>query len=411
MKGLRIAGVVFFAILIFVAGIGGGIAYEKQINAKNSSNTIVVGADSKTDFQMMNDAWNLIHQNFVDQSAFTNQSLTYAAIAGMVDSLGDTGHSVFLTPAEVQKENDSEQGQYQGIGVTIQVKNGSVVVVAPIDGSPAQKAGIVAGDIILAVNGIKVTTAIEAADNIKGKAGTSLTVTILKADGTTSTLTLVRAVINVVNVTWNILPGTTIAHLRLSSFDAKTESELDKALAAIKAQGATAILLDLRNNPGGLLDQAEKVASRFLISGNVLLEKDIKGNIKQDPVLDNVPKNDLPLVVLINQGSASASEIVAGALQDAGRAKLVGEATFGTGTAVVSFNLADGSVVRLGVSEWLTPSGKSIWHTGLTPDTVVLLPTGVIPLFPEAETRDKMTMDQIQSSGDQQLLDAMGMLK
>ena len=206
-----------------------------------------------------------------------------------------------------------------------------------------------------------------------------------------------------------MLPGTTIADLRISSFSQGTSTALDTALAAIKAQGVTGIILDLRDNPGGLLDEAIGTASRFLAGGFVLEEKDINGNIKKDLVLNNVTKTNLPIAVLVNGGTASAAEIVSGALQDSGRAKVIGQTTFGTGTALVGYNLTDGSQLVLGVSEWLTPSGKSIWHTGLTPDTVVSLTTGVAPLLPEAITG--MTAAQLQASGDTQLLDAINMLQ
>ena len=403
MKRLRIAGAVLFAVLIFGAGIGGGIFIDRT-----NSNVISVSPDQKADFQLINQAWGLIHQNYVDQSAVKAQDLTYGAIAGMVDSLGDTGHSTFLTPTEVQQENDSIQGQLQGIGLQVQAKDGNVVVVAPIDDSPAQKAGINPGDIIVQVDGTPVTSVTDAVTRIRGPAGTSVTLTILESSGTSRTITLVRAVINLVSVTWNMLPGTSIVHLRIASFSSNATGELDTALAAVKAQGATGIILDLRNNPGGLLDQAVGATSRFINKGNVILEKDINGKITSVPVVTGVPVTTLPMVVLVNEGTASASEIVVGALGDAGRAKSVGETTFGTGTVLTQFPLSDGSALVLAIQEWLTPSGKTIWHTGLTPDTVVSLAADVTPLFPEAEKG--MTQAQIQSSGDQQLLDAMGML-
>jgi carboxyl-terminal processing protease len=327
----------------------------------------------------------------------------------MVNSLGDTGHSVFLTPAEVQQENQAIQGKLDGIGAEVSVKNGNVVVVAPIDGSPAQKAGLQSGDIILKVDGTAVTGVQDAVTRIRGTPGTSVTITILNSAGTTLDLTIVRAEIKINSVIWQMLPGTTIADLRISSFSQGTSTALDTALAAIKTQGATGIILDLRDNPGGLLDEAIGTASRFLASGYVLEEKDINGNIKKDAVLNNVTKTNLALVVLVNGGTASAAEIVSGALQDTGRAKVIGGGTFGTGTALVGYNLTDGSELVLGVSEWLTPSGKSIWHTGLTPDTVVSLATGVAPLLPEAITG--MTQAQLQASGDTQLLDAINLLQ
>ena len=402
MKKLRIAGAVLFAVLIFGAGIGGGIFIDR-IN----SNVITVSPDQKADFQLINQAWGLIHQNYVDQSAVTDQTLTYGAIGGMVDSLGDTGHSTFLSPKEVQQQHDAMQGKLQGIGVQVQWKNGSVVIVAPIEGSPAQKAGLQSGDIIVSVDGQAITSVTDAVSRIRGPAGTSVTLTILESSGTTRTVTLVRAEITIVSVTWNMLPGTSIAHLRIASFSSNATGELDAALAAIKSQGATGIIFDLRDNPGGLLDQAVGVTSRFINKGNVIQEKDINGKITSIPVVTGVPVTDLPMVILVNEGTASAAEIVVGALGDAGRAKSVGETTFGTGTVLTQFPLSDGSALVLAIQEWLTPSGKTIWHTGLTPDTVVSLAAGVTPLFPLAEKG--LSQEQIQSSGDQQLLTARGM--
>jgi carboxyl-terminal processing protease len=410
MKTSRTVGLVVLAFMLFAAGIGTGVFIDKQTNQSNP-NTVMVQPGTAADFQLINQAWGIIDSNYVDQSAVKPLDLTYGAISGMVDSLGDTGHSTFLSPKEVQQANDSNQGQLQGVGLQVQGKNGAIVVVAPVEGSPAQKAGIVAGDIILQVDGKPVTNVVDAVTLIRGTAGTSVTITILDASGNTKTIPLVRAVINLVNVTWNMLPGTTIAHLRLASFAANVTGELDTALSAIKAQGATGIILDLRNNPGGLLDQAVGVTSRFINKGNVIMEKDINGKITSVPVTRGQNQTTLPMVILVNQGTASASEIVVGALSDAGRAKSLGETTFGTGTVLVQFPLKDGSALVLAIQEWLTPSGKTIWHTGLTPDTVVTLPTDIFPLFPQAEKAANagkgMTQADIQSSGDQQLLGAI----
>ena len=407
MKWLRPVGTAFFAVCILAAGFGGGIYYTTYQN--RNSDTITVSKADKADYELIKQAWDDIQTKYVDQSVVSSQLLAYGAISGMVDSLGDTGHSVFLTPAEVQQENQAIAGKLDGIGAEVSEKNGNVVVVAPIDGSPAQKAGLQSGDIILKVDGTAVTGVQDAVTRIRGTPGTSVTITILNPAGTTLDMTIVRAEIHINSVVWQMLPGTTIADLRISSFSDGTSAVLDTALAAIKAQGATAIVLDLRDNPGGLLNEAEGVASRFLTGGDVLEEKDINGNIKKDAVLSNVTKTNLPMVVLVNGGTASAAEIVSGALQDRGRAKVIGQATFGTGTALVGYNLTDGSELVLGVSEWLTPSGKSIWHTGLTPDTVVSLATGTAPLLPEAIKG--MTQAQLQASGDTQLLDAINLLQ
>ena len=391
MKSLRIISVVLIAIIIFGAGIEGGIIIDRQ-----NGNTVSSSHIDKADLNLINQVWDLIHLKYVDQSVVTPQNLTYGAISGMMNALGDTGHSVFLTPEQVKEENIDLQGQLQGIGVSVQEKNGSVVVVAPLDGSPAQKAGIRSGDIILQVDGKPVVDVIDATTRIRGPAGTSVSVTIMDTSGATRTFTLVRANINLVSVTWNIIPGTSIAHLRISSFSSNTPAELDTALAAINAQGATGIILDLRDNGGGLFNESVDVASRFISSGNVILEKDINNKITAVPVISGVTVTNLPMVILINQGTASAAEIVTGALEDAGRAKTIGETTFGTGTLLVQYPLNDGSAVYLAVQEWLTPSGKTIWHTGLTPDTVISLPTNVTPLFPLEEKGLSMAQIQVQ---------------
>jgi carboxyl-terminal processing protease len=403
MKKSYILGLVVLFFVVFGLGTGTGIFIQR-----NNSQTLTVSADSVAEFQLVEDSWNITRDNYVDRTATQPKTLAYGTIAGMIDSLGDTGHSTFLTPQELEQENDFEQGELQGIGVEVQEKNGNAVIIAPLDGSPAQKAGLRSGDIILKVNGQTITSTTQAAGLIMGPAGTSVTLTIQDPSGATREVSIVRAVFDLISVSWHQLPESTIAHLRISFFIKGTTTELDNALTAIKTQGSSGIILDLRDNPGGLLEEAVAVASRFLKSGDVLLEKNINGKITPVPVTQGVTVTDLPLVVLVNQGTASAAEIVAGALQSASRAKLVGETTFGTGTVLSQFLLPDGSALILAVEEWLTPSGKTIWHVGLAPDEIVPLATGDTPLFPEEE--HGLTLSQLQASGDQQLLSAMSLL-
>lgn len=404
MKKWRIIGFVCLLLLVFGLGAWSGVWIDRY-----SPQVVTLFKGGASGLQLVGQAWNITRDNYVDKTATQAERLSYGTIDGMVNSLGDTGHSVFLTPDELRQQNDYEQGQLEGIGIEVQEKDGNVVVLAPIQGSPAQKAGLRSGDIILKVDGQPVKDITDAVQRILGPAGTSVTLTIQASSGVTEDVTLTRAKISVASVSWRQLPGTTIVHLRLSSFAKGTASELDSALSAIEGQGATGIILDLRDNPGGLLEEAVAVASSFIKSGNVLLEKDASGKITPVSITSGAAVTDLPVVVLVNEFTASAAEIVAGALRDSGRAKLVGETTFGTGTVLEQFLLSDGSAVVLATQEWLTPSGKTIWHTGLAPDETVSLASNIPTLVPDLE--EGLTADQLKTSGDQQLLEALNLLE
>jgi carboxyl-terminal processing protease len=360
----------------------------------------------------MEQAWNEIQAHYVDRSALKPTALTYGAISGMVDALGDTGHSTFLSPAMVKELKQAQQGHLEGIGVEIRMKTGHVVVVAPLDGSPAQRAGLRPGDIILKVNGQYITDlpVNQVVARITGPRGTLVKLTILDPrTGRTRECSIERANIKIQTVTWRQLPGTAVAHLRIASFDEGTAKDLRQALTEIKRSPANEIILDLRNDPGGILDEAVVAASQFLHGGNVLLVKDAQGHVKPVPVEKGGLATNAPMAVLINGGSASGAEIVAGALQDARRAPLIGETTFGTGTVLQEFPLRGGSALLLAIQEWLTPSGHSFWHKGITPNVVVPMPTNADILLPEAE--QGMTAAQLKASGDAQLLRALAVLE
>jgi len=407
---LRILGVLSITLLILLLGLGGGVLLDRTVlSAIVPLSTIPL--DAMSDFRLMGEAWNTIQQDYVDQSALDPQQLTYGAISGMVDALGDTGHSRFLSPEMVQQQHSALQGEYEGIGAYMEVKDGHVVISAPMDGSPAQRAGLRPGDIILKVDDQNVADLPldQVVEHILGPAGTQVTLTILDPKtGNTRDVTLERAKITIDNVTWQQLPGTTIVHVRISSFSKGVTQDLKDTLAEIQGQGITGLVLDLRSNPGGLLDEAVGVTSQFLGKGNVLLVRDAQGKTSPVPVQSGGVALDIPMVVLVDQGTASAAEIVTGALQDAGRATVVGETTFGTGTVLQEFPLSDGSVLLLATQEWLTPEGRVIWHQGLQPDETVALPSDAEPLLPLTE-RD-LTADQLQGSSDAQLLHALDLL-
>lgn len=401
-------------IFSLVVGLLGGVFLDRQITLQNGFLIPATGQASSTDslnINLIQEAWSTINRIYVDRTAVKPQDLTYGAISGMVDALGDTGHSRFLTPQMVQDENNFTSGELEGIGVEVQVENGLLTVVAPIDGSPAQKVGIQPGDVIQKVNGEDITgkPLNEVVGLIRGPVGTSVDLTIIKVKtGEAQSIKVQRARIPLQNVDWQQVPGTTIAHVRVSAFTKDVGANLIKALKEIQAKNLDGIVLDLRNNPGGLLQEAVVVASQFLSGGNVMKEKDASGQIKGLPVQAGGIATRIPMIVLINQGSASASEIVAGAIQDAGRARLVGETTFGTGTVLNQFTLSDGSALLLATEEWLTPSGRVIWHKGIQPDVAVTLPDKVNPLNPIAE--ETMTGPDVVQSKDTQLLKAVELL-
>jgi carboxyl-terminal processing protease len=244
---------------------------------------------------------------------------------------------------------------------------------------------------------------------VLGPAGTKVTLTLQDPNtGTTRDVIITRAKINVQNVSWSMVPGTTIADVRLAGFSQGVTGDLQKALQQAQSQGATGLILDLRNNPGGLLDEAVGVTSQFLGSGNALLVKGAQGKEQPIAVKKGGVALNIPMVVLVNQGTASAAEIVSGALQDAHRATIIGDTTFGTGTVLNGFNLSDGSQILLATEEWLTPSGRVIWHKGITPDVSVSIANTVTPLVPESFKG--MTSAQVQSSQDAQLLKAIQQL-
>lgn len=409
--GAKLTGLIISVIVTMSGSIIGGVMLDRLVLADFVPSMNVQHAVGP-DFRLISEAWDLISTRYVDHQAVQPQKLTYGAIAGIVNALGDTGHSAFLSPEMLSMESHFLQGNITGIGAQISIEEGHLVILAPLDGSPAQKAGLQSGDIILRVNGEDITglPLEQAVKRIAGKPGTSVTLTILNSKiGQAREITIVRAKITVQNLRWQQLSGSKAAHLRIAGFSQGVTKEASKALQEIVNQGLTGIILDLRDNPGGMLSEAIGTASQFLSSGTVVLEKDSKGDVKTIPVEHGGLAPEIPLVVMINGGSASGSEIVAGALKDANRAALVGEKTFGKGTVLQKFDLSDGSAMLLAVAELITPAGHVIWHKGIAPDFEVSLPIAAIPLYPDRER--SMDSAQLQASGDTQLLKALDLLQ
>ena len=394
----------FALALLIVTTLAAGAALERWVLMTG------IPGDATGDFRLMAQAWNVIDRYYVDRQAVRHAAMTAGAITGMTEALGDTGHSVYLTASEARKAGQAVQGKLNGIGVEIVQSNNQAVVVAPMDGSPALQAGVRPGDVILQVDGHSVTglPLSHISARLSGQAGQAVALTLLNpGDGRRREIKIVRAAMKLNNVSWQRLPGSNLVHLRIAMFSDGETADLRKALEEIKRQGIQGIILDLRNNPGGALEEAVGTASQFLKSGNVLWEKNASDIITPVPVQPGGVAADMPMVALINGGSASDSEIVAGALHDAHRATLVGETTLGTGTVLTQFQLTDGSALLLAVQEWLTPNKVSFWHRGIEPDVKVPLSPRAI-LRPAAE-RD-LTQERLRSSGDTQLLKAIELL-
>ncbi len=394
-----------FTSTVFGAGValgGSGLLFQPGV---------VRAADQPAEFDTFWEAWDIVHRYFVDRDALDATRLTYGAIRGMIAALGDEGHTTYLTPEEVARHQTGISGKFSGIGAQVGLEDGLPIIVAPFDGSPAEEAGIKAGDIIIEVDDVDVTSwpLGDIVENIRGEAGTEVELTVVRPDeGKSYEISIVRGEIDSPNATWAMLPGTNAALIRLSQFSADATDELTEAIREAEAAGATSLIVDVRNNPGGLLRQAVSVTSQFLTDGYVLQQEDADGNRQVFPVREGGIATDIPLVVLINQGSASSSEIFAGALQDHERAIVVGETTFGTGTVLQPFRLDDGSTLMLGTSQWLTADGRLIRKQGIEPDVTVELPIGTRLLSPDVV--EGLTVEELLESEDAQLLQALELL-
>ena len=388
--GLSIALIAVLLVAFFA-----GIAVDRTVVATSpASPTPGVangGSSEPPQFKALWEAWDVLHQHYVDPSALDPSTLANGAIRGLVDAVGDTGHTRFLTAAEVTASHQSLSGSITGIGARMSQVDTSFVVQSVVPGSPAEKAGLRAGDSVLEVNGVSVEgkTLDDVVSSIRGDAGTSVRLQIGRPSQAGFEVTIVRATISVPAVSWSLVPGTKIADIRIEEFSKGVTDDLKGALLDAGKAGATGVILDLRDDPGGYVDEAVGVASVFLSSGTVYQERDGSGKTTLVPVKAGERATDLPLAMLVNLGSASASEIVAGAIQDAGRAKVYGATTFGTGTVLSEFDLSDGSALLVGTLEWLTPDGRQIWHHGITPNVSVDMPTGARVVTP----------DQLKSGG------------
>lgn len=355
---------------------------------------------SNVDYRTLDEVFTTIQKHYVKANP-DGVKLTEGAAAGMVGGLGDQ-FSRYLTPEEYRANQSFLSGQFAGIGASVQMKGDQIVLVSIIGGTPAEKAGLKPGDVVTAVDGqsTKGWTADDAVNHIRGKAGTSVKLQISR-NGQTLTFDLTRQEINVASVATHVFDNK-VLYVRVFEFGQRTATEFDQALKTNLTGPVNMVLLDLRDNPGGYVDAANDIISEFVSSGasTILVSRGGREDVRK--VTGNGRAFTNPLVVLLNENSASASEITAGALKDYGRGQLVGVKSFGKGSVQEDFILRDGDL-HLTIAYWLTPHHHSIEKTGITPDMTVTL----------ANAQDEYAVDRTPNdfSKDTQLTAALALLE
>ena len=376
---------IYISFILILGSFAGGVflGASQKIQAPESGwqifSSLVKGNDQKPkeiDFSLFWQVWNTIEEKFTN-GPLDHQKMIYGAISGMVKSLGDP-YTAFMTPDEAREFDQEMEGKFDGIGAEIGIRNDHLTVVAPLSGSPAERAGLKAKDIILKINNEDTVemNLLEAVAKIRGDKGTNVTLQIMR-EGVKEPfdVTVTREEITVKSVNWKVRSDK-IAVIEISRFGDDTEEAFKSAVVQILLASPRGLILDLRNNPGGYLDTAVSLASEFIPKKEVVAMEEFAGG-KRDKFFSEGPTRlaGIPTVVLVNEGSASASEILAGALQDYGIAKLVGKKTFGKGSVQELEEFSDGSRARITIAKWLTPKERYINEKGIEPDYSIDLTT------------------------------------
>lgn len=376
-KYLIIYLVVCLILASFVLGLFIGRSRAVQTNFERQKQEILgkySDKESLADFQLFWDVWDTVTQKFIHKP-LDFQKMVYGAISGMVDSLDDP-YTVFMTPEETNNFKEEIAGNFEGIGAEIGIKNDKLTIIAPLADSPAEKAGLKPRDVILKINDedTSTMTLIEAVSKIRGKAGTEVSL-LIEDKGTQKPkeVKITRAKIEVESVKWQIkeVNQKKIALIKLVYFGESTASDLKNISSEVLTSNPYGIILDLRNNSGGFLQSSVEVVGMFVEKKVAALESFSSGKQNEFITSGEAPFKNLPVIVLINQGTASASEIVAGALRIHKNSILIGEKSFGKGTVQELKNFSDGSSLRISIAKWLLPDGTDINGNGLVPDIKV----------------------------------------
>lgn len=400
---MRLFSLIGLPVLALALGLGLGVSIERQralteyealdalYSGEASSGATVIGdPEQEVDLGLMWEVWRQLENYYIAPEELQVNNMVFGAVKGMVAGIGDP-YTVFMTPDEDKEFISALNGELEGIGAELTLKEGAITVVAPLKNSPAARAGLFPQDIIIKVDDRDVTgmNLDEAVGLIRGEAGTTVVIEIFRPEDLSQhTLTIVRERVHVPAVESEILEtgSGSFGYISMNRFDELLPSETDRALRSFMGEDIEGIILDLRFNGGGRLDAAVDVASFFIEEG-IVVTIERRGKITEtESVSGNPLVADVPLVVIINEGSASASEILAGALQDHGRATIVGMQSFGKGTVQEIIDLPGGSSIRVTTAQWLTPDGHNLGKTGVTPDIEV-----------------DRTVQQMQSGDDPQL--------
>ncbi len=372
MKSKSLTG--FTVLLLIIVGFGAGYFVGQSPWAPYAFFGPATGTpdEAKEAFAPFWEVWNLVHARYYQQPV-DDTLLTKGAIDGMLAVLDDP-HTRYLSPVDEEAAREAMSGEFQGIGAEVEAVDENIVVVSPIEGSPAEAAGLKPGDILRQADGVDLTglDVSEAASLVRGPAGTAVHL-LIERDGEQFEVEIVRDTIALKSVRSEMLDNN-IAYVRLSRFGDQSAKEMAEALDSVMAANPAGLILDLRHNPGGSLDTAVSIADQFLPAGIILRERFGSGSEQLYESTDKGLAQDVPLVVLIDEGSASASEVLAGAIQDVGRGILIGQTSYGKGTVQTWQGLSNGGGVRLTIARWLTPNETWVNGTGLTPDYFIPLP-------------------------------------
>jgi carboxyl-terminal processing protease len=358
-------GLIFIVVIAFALGYVGG-QNNLIVNKPSSFINNNVGQPKSVDFSLFWDTYQTIQKNSLNK--LDTQKALDGAIKGMVNALGDP-FSVYMTKSESADFLNELDNKFQGIGAELTLQDNIITIVSPIPGSPADKAGLKPKDQILAIDGkeTKDMPLGDAVNAIRGDEGTKVELTVLTQGQEVRKVTITRQSIKADSVTMSTV-GDKIALVRINQFSDDTTSLMNKFAAQIIKDKDKGVILDLRNNPGGLLDSSVSVSSLFLDNKSVVIEEDKDKNKQELKTDQKAILKDMPLAILVNGGSASASEILSGAMQDNDRAKIVGETTYGKGTVQELIPVKGGGTLRLTIAQWLTPKGRVINHEGIKPD-------------------------------------------